>query len=197
MATTRHGQSGIGVKPYLGFSPKTPASSPKASGKVTRLTSMGIGGRRRVDGKGRGQFTRLTSMGINGRTVEFEPKTPAIPPIETIVTRLLSYGIGGKRVAFEPKTPIDTTPTGGGKIPKKKKKVFTQEELEGLEAYGKARLGIVEKVEEILPSIVDEIPILSQESIVVLDEPELVESQVSHEIDDIALILAIMEAVEG
>ena len=62
MATTRPGQQGTGVRPYAGFSPKSPASGSKSSATVTRLLSIGIGGRRR-------------KTGIGGKRVSFQPKS--------------------------------------------------------------------------------------------------------------------------
>jgi len=199
MAKTRHGQKGIGVRPYAGFVPKNPASGPKSSATVTRLLSIGIGGRRRKTGKGEGPFTRLTTMAINGRRVVFEPKNPIIPPVELVVTRLLTFGIGGKRVSFEPKTPFETASTnvmgGGKKIYGVKKKQWTDEEIKGLEAYGKASLRIVDEPEEISTPSTEELVILERQ-----EEPELavsIDSQVgldSIESPDMGLILAIWEA---
>ena len=216
MATTRHGQKGIGVRPYAGFSPKSPAAGPKSSANVTRLLSIGIGGRKRkVSGKGTGPFTRLTTMGINGRPVEFQPKTPIVPPVEGIVTRLLTFGIGGTRVAFEPKTPASTTTSGGttkkAKYGKKKKK-WTEEELKGLEDYGKARLGItdevipetIESIEEKIAPIEQEVSILETETVDLfesplvdlttrIDEVVTLEEKLEDE-EEILLLLAIIEA---
>jgi len=76
--TTRHGQYGVGVESYAGFSPKSPAVSQKGTGRFTRLTSVGIGGQRRLSYKGIGRFTRLTTVGIGGRRVLFLPKTAEI-----------------------------------------------------------------------------------------------------------------------
>ena len=219
MAKTRHGQKGIGVRPYLGFSPKKPASGPKADGQVTRLTSIGIGGRRRLSGKGTGPFTRLTSMAINGRRVSFQPKTPAIPPEEDVVTRLLPFGIGGKRVSFIAKTPsvVEDELGGAGKRTRvKKKRKLTTEEIRGLEvAYG---LGLVEEItqdvvvegeiiKEISPELAESKGILITESLagLVLEDiaelpeiPEVLESQDIEQLDDdILLILAIAEATNS
>ena len=76
MAKTRHGQTGIGERPYSGFNPKSPL--PPRVGKFTRLSQMGIGGRRYkyIGARNTGPFTRLTSFGIGGRRVLFIGKSP-------------------------------------------------------------------------------------------------------------------------
>lgn len=208
MAKTRHGQKGIGVRPYLGFSPKSPASGPKAVGQVTRLVSFGIGGRRRKAGKGIGPFTRLVSFAIGGKRVAFEPKTPAIPPDEKVVTRLLSFGIGGKRVSFLPKSTIEDSQGGAKKV----RKVYTPEEIEGMEAFEQARQGqvrqeVIDKIVTpdsdiitILPEKID-LPILDEVSLLkdILDVPVSQDIQLTEEVTkstelDIGLILAIWTA---
>lgn len=149
MAITRPGQIGVGVQAYPGFSPKSPATSPKGAGQFTRLLSIGIGGRQRSSSnKGLGPFTRLTSMGINGRRVAFVAKSPAGGGGKGTgqFTRLLSYGIGGKRVSFEPKTSFNET-IGGGTTKKK----WTDEQLKNLDAFGKAQLGILRDETEVSP----------------------------------------------
>jgi len=214
MATTRHGQKGIGVRPYAGFSPKTPAL-PKGTGQFTRLLSIGIGGRRRLaSSKGIGPFTRLTSMGINGRRVEFVAKKPAGGGKgEGQFTRLLTYAIGGKRVVFVAKSPADTDSTLGG-APK-----YTDEQLKAMDDFGRIQMGLPTKEQEesqeiseeiIIPDI-PEISILPDKEITLdLPESELVQlSQVRQESfeptlqekiseeDDIGLILAIITAHEN
>lgn len=206
MITTRHGLSGIGVRPYLGFSPKTPAVPPDED-VVSRLTSFAIGGKRAVFlpktplNPPVGEIvSRLTSFAIGGKRASFEPKIPPIPPEEGIVSRLTSFGIGGRRAVFEAKAPVSSVISGGGKFPKeyeeKKKQGLTQEEADGLEAYGKARLGISDKVEEIISPIEQEIVILSPESIGVIDRVVIDESLDSQVKDEILLMMAIMQVIE-
>jgi len=211
MAKTRPGQKGVGVRPYGGFSPKSPASGPKSSDNVTRLLSIGIGGRKRLgSNKGTGPFTRLTSMGINGRRVAFEPKNPIIPPEEAVVTRLLTYGIGGKRVAFLPKGPSE--PTSGGTTKSWRYK-FTKEHLRELEQFGIIRDGVmspddIPKAEEILEVeslevyseslsdlIIEESQQISEITILKTDEFSIQEKIADEE--DIGLILAIIETHLG
>lgn len=105
MAITRLSQLGIGAADYVGFQPKNPASVDK----ITRLTLIGIGGKR----------------------VEFEPKTPVI--VSQLVTRLTQIGIGGKRLIFLPKTAAEVEDENTPGI-EKKTKVYTPREIEGIKA---------------------------------------------------------------
>lgn len=91
--------------------------------------------------------------------------------------------------------------TGGTVIVDDKKKKWTEEELKGLEDYGKARLGIVDEPLEISTPSHDELVILEgQEELELnlsLDSDLVLDSQFeldSIETPDIGLIMAIMAA---
>ena len=170
MAKTRHGQTGIGERPYAGFSPKSPAASAKGTGKFTRLSQIGIGGRRYkyIGARNSGPFTRLTS-----------------------------FGIGGQRVAFIAKSPVTTDISGGSKGTKRKKKL-TAEQILGLDTFGRIQMGLPVSEPETLiaPETIESPETIiapSEQEITILGEglgiPEPIEID-----DDILLILAILEA---
>ena len=208
----RLSQIGVGAQPYDGFTPKTPSAG-KGEGQFTRLTSMGVGGQRVAftpktggGGKGEGQFTRLITVGIGGQRVSFVPKDSGGGGKGVgQFTRLVTFGIGGQRVSFEPKSAEEDTSGGAKKVRTDSKgKRLSQEEVDGLEAYGRARAGIVEEIPEIV-----EIPIpKSQEIEYILDSSILPESEIfpdsqvrqvelTEELEteqDIGLILAIIQA---
>jgi len=87
MATSRLSQFGIGATPYTGFTAKDGASVGHPFVKGTRLTQIGIGGRRAsfyakdpAAGASSHPFvkgTRLTQICIGGRRVSFSAKTEA------------------------------------------------------------------------------------------------------------------------
>lgn len=65
MARTRLGQIGVGVEPYGGFAPKSSASvGPHNPGRITRLQSFGIMGRRCVFVAKGGAF--FAGLGLGG-----------------------------------------------------------------------------------------------------------------------------------
>ena len=104
--------------------------------------------------------------------------------------------------------PLEPSPTGGSTG--KKKKGLTEEEAEGLDAFGKASLGIQDKpeineiIEEIITPDSDELTILPVEYDITLSNNVLDSQEVDESLDkrepnidpDIALMLAIMEATQ-
>lgn len=130
MAVSRPGQIGVGVQGYAPFKSKPESGD-----------------------KGTGPFTRLTTVGINGRRVSFTGKIPGNNKGTGPFTRLAAFGIMGRRVSFVSKalTEDDNLLGGGAET----RKPLTKAEIRGLKAIYGPRVMLQP---EIAPAISDEVP---------------------------------------